>query len=118
MNSETRADLVYIPGNQETYITAAPDVDGWYWTISGTTQNGQSFASAPDGPYADAQAALDAAYYHLATQRVDADPALQPYRSLIFADHPDRSRHLRWVVNAPEDEIVFWATWRSEPRVS
>ena len=118
MNLETRTDLVYMPDNQETYVTAAPNVDGWYWTISGTTRDSQSFASAPDGPHADAQAALDAAYYHLATQRVDADPALQPYRSLIFADHLDRSGHLRWVVNAPEDEIIFWATRRTEPRVS
>ena len=51
----------------------------------------------------------DATPYDKAAARVDASPALAPYRDFIMADGPDGDDHWRWVATATEREIIDWA---------
>ena len=46
--------------------------------------------------------------YEQARERVRNTPELAPHEDFIFADWPEGDDHLRWVIDAPVEEIDSW----------
>jgi hypothetical protein len=93
----------------ETSVTAEERVDGWYATVSGTNADNFYFESDDHGPHLDHQSAIDAAFYHVAEQRVHDSADLLEYHRIIFYDWPNWSEHVAWLATAAEAAIVEWA---------
>lgn len=51
----------------------------------------------------------DQAEYDAAKARIDATPALEPYRDVILYDWSEGAEHWAWIAKARVAEIVDWA---------
>jgi hypothetical protein len=47
--------------------------------------------------------------YEQAAARIDAEPALEPYRAVILYDWPEGEAHYTWAATCELAELLSWA---------